>query len=99
MAPMAPEGENTYVVKNLEALISSCRKKLVEINECKAAKENGTELTPDEEDKVANHAKVYTELQSLEQRFRQHKGHRRENVQDKEARLREEAEATTVVTR
>merc|ERR1719359_1261696 len=84
LAPIAPAGENTYVVKNLEALIASCRKKLQEINELKAAAEAGTELTPQEEEKVSLHAKVYSEFQSLEQRFRQHKGQRRESAEDKE---------------
>merc|ERR1719482_1085911 len=99
MAPIAPTNDNAYVVKNLEALIASCRKKLQEINELKASVEAGAELSAEDEEKVSKHAKVYTELQSLEQRFRQHKGHRRENAQEKENRMKEEAEATTVVTR
>lgn len=99
MAPIAPAGENTYVVKNLESLIANCRKRLQEINELKALQETGTELTEDQVAKISYHAQAYTELQSLEQRFRQHKGHRRENAQEKENRMKEEAEATTVVTR
>jgi hypothetical protein len=87
------------VVKNLESLISNCRKRLQEINEIKAMAENGQEMSAEDEEKVSKHAQVYTELQSLEQRFRQHKGHRRENAQEKEARAKEEAEATTLVTK
>jgi hypothetical protein len=98
MAPIAPSEGNSYVVKNLEALIANCRKRLQEINEIKAMQENGeAELSPEDLEKVSKHAQVYTELQSLEQRFRQHKGHRRENAQEREARAKEEAEACTVV--
>lgn len=101
MAPIAPgsAGAERYMVKNLEALIGSCKKKLHEINELKVSAENGAELSAEDEEKVAKHAQIYSELQSLEQRFRQHKGHRRENTQEKEQRLKEEAEATTVVNR
>mmetsp|Transcript_62659 Transcript_62659/g.136068 ORF Transcript_62659/g.136068 Transcript_62659/m.136068 type:complete len:822 (+) Transcript_62659:61-2526(+) len=99
LAPSGPGEQGTYMVKNLEALIGSCRKRLQEINELKALVDNGVELTEEEQAKFANHAMVYTELQSLEQRFRQHKGHRRETVQEKEARARVEAEAGTVVVR
>lgn len=99
MAPIAPTEGNSYVVKNLEALIANCRKRLQEINEIKAMQENNpdTELSPEDLEKVSKHSQVYTELQSLEQRFRQHKGHRRENAQEREARQKEEAEATTIV--
>jgi len=54
-------------VKNLEALISNCRKRIQEINELKALTDHGTDLNEEEALKVANHAQVYTELQSLEQ--------------------------------
>mmetsp|Transcript_33913 Transcript_33913/g.54191 ORF Transcript_33913/g.54191 Transcript_33913/m.54191 type:complete len:928 (+) Transcript_33913:172-2955(+) len=98
MAPIAPTEGNSYVVKNLEALIANCRKRLQEINEIKAMQEKGdAELSPEDLEKVSKHAQVYTELQSLEQRFRQHKGHRRENAQEREQRVKEEAEASTVV--
>merc|ERR1712032_1747233 len=41
LAPSGPGDEGTYLVKNLEALISNCRKRLQEINELKALAEHG----------------------------------------------------------
>lgn len=99
LAPSGPGEQGTYLIKNLEALISNCRKRMQEINELKALKDRGTELDEEDEDKISKHAQVYTELQSLEQRFRQHKGFRRDNAQDKEQRAKEMQEATTVVKR
>jgi len=99
LAPSGPGEQGTYLIKNLEALISNCRKRMQEINELKALQDRGTELDEEDQDKISKHAQVYTELQSLEQRFRQHKGFRRDNAQDKEARAKEMAEATTVVKR
>jgi len=99
LAPTGPGEAGTYLIKNLEALISNCRKRLQEINELRAAVEQGRELDEEEAAKVSHHPQVYTELQSLEQRFRQHKGHRRESTQEKEQRAKEESEAGTVVKR
>jgi len=99
LAPSGPGEQGTYLIKNLEALISNCKKRLQEITELKALAEQGQELTDEETHKVTMHAQVYTELQSLEQRFRQHKGYRKESTQDRENRMKEEAEAGTVVKR
>jgi len=99
LAPSGPGEQGTYLIKNLEALISNCKKRLQEITELKALAEQGQELTEEEIHKVTQHAQVYTELQSLEQRFRQHKGYRKESTQDRENRMKEEAEAGTVVKR
>merc|ERR1719410_1944743 len=99
LAPIGPGEQGTYLIKNLEALISNCRKRLREINELKALADQGQDLQEEELEKVAGHAQVYTELQSLEQRFRQHKGHRRDGVQEREQRAKEQAEAETVVRR
>ncbi|CAE7474630.1 unnamed protein product [Symbiodinium sp. CCMP2456] len=99
LAPSGPGEAGSYMVKNLEALIANCRKRMAEINELKAQVENGQHLTEEEQSKVDQYAAVYVELQSLEQRFRQHKGYRRESTQEKELRAKEEAEAATVVQR
>jgi len=99
LAPSGPGEQGTYLIKNLEALIGNCKKRLSEINDLKAMQENGEELSEDELSKVGNHAEVYTELQSLEQRWRQHKGHRKENAHEKEQRAMEEAESGTIVRR
>mmetsp|Transcript_19953 Transcript_19953/g.46417 ORF Transcript_19953/g.46417 Transcript_19953/m.46417 type:complete len:840 (+) Transcript_19953:66-2585(+) len=99
LAPSGPGGGGSYLVKNLEALISNCKKRLQEINELKASQEAGMELNEAELDKISQHSQCYTELQSLEQRFRQHKGYRRETAQEKEQRIKDEAEANTVVAR
>eukprot|EP00438_Fugacium_kawagutii_P012041 Skav218183 [mRNA] locus=scaffold5213:208263:217005:- [translate_table: standard] len=77
----------------LRALIAKCRKRMAEINELKAAAENGQTLSEEDQHKLDQYGAVYIELQSLEQRFRQHKGHRRESTQEKELRAKEEAEA------
>eukprot|EP00439_Symbiodinium_sp_Y106_P003000 s6347_g1.t1 len=81
LAPSGPGEAGSYMVKNLEALIANCRKRMAEINELKAQVENGQHLTEEEQSKVDQYAAVYVELQSLEQRFRQHKGYRRESTQ------------------
>ncbi|CAE7363641.1 unnamed protein product [Symbiodinium natans] len=99
LAPSGPGEAGSYMVKNLEALIANCRKRMAEINELKAQVENGQHLTEEEQSKVDQYSAVYIELQSLEQRFRQHKGYRRESTQEKELRAKEEAEAATVVQR
>jgi len=99
LAPSGPGDQGTYLIKNLEALISNCKKRLQEINELKALAEQGRELSDDDVQKVTMHAQVHTELQSLEQRFRQHKGHRKESLQERDQRMKDEAEATTVVKR
>uniref|UniRef100_A0A7S1F3Z9 2'-phosphotransferase n=1 Tax=Noctiluca scintillans TaxID=2966 RepID=A0A7S1F3Z9_NOCSC len=99
LAPSGPGDDGTYLVKNLEALILNCRKRLQEIDALRVMAENEKELTEEEEDKLSKHAQVYTELNSLEQRFRQHKGYRRETATEREVRLKEEAEAGTVVVR
>jgi len=99
LAPSGPGEQGTYLIKNLEALISNCKKRLQEISRLKELAEDGKELDEDELFKVSQHALVYTELQSLEQRFRQHKGHRRDSFQEREQRAKDEAEAVTVKKR
>jgi len=99
LAPSGPGEQGTYLIKNLEALISNCKKRLQEINDLKALAEQGKVLEDEDQFKVSQHVLVYTELQSLEQRFRQHKGYRRDSAQEREARARDEAEAVTVVQR
>jgi len=99
LAPSGPGEQGTYLIKNLEALITNCKKRMTEINELRALLETGQDLSDEEKRKVDQHAATYSELQSLEQRFRQHKGYRKESSQDKENRLKEEAEAGTVVKR
>ncbi|CAL1174025.1 unnamed protein product [Cladocopium goreaui] len=99
LAPSGPGEAGSYTVKNLEALIAKCRKRMAEINELKAAAENGQTLSEEDQHKLDQYGAVYIELQSLEQRFRQHKGYRRESTQEKELRAKEEAEAATVVQR
>ena len=42
----------SYMVKNLEALIANCRKRMAEINELKSATEGGHTLTEEEQQKV-----------------------------------------------
>mmetsp|Transcript_66473 Transcript_66473/g.168428 ORF Transcript_66473/g.168428 Transcript_66473/m.168428 type:complete len:1131 (+) Transcript_66473:109-3501(+) len=99
LAPSGPGEQGTYLIKNLEALITNCKKRMTEINELRALLDTGQDLSDEEKRKVDQHAATYSELQSLEQRFRQHKGYRKESSQDKENRLKEEAEAGTVVKR
>jgi len=99
LAPSGPSEQGTYLIKNLEALISNCKKRLQEICRLKELAEDGKELDDDGIFKVSQHALVYTELQSLEQRFRQHKGHRRDGHQDKEQRAKDQAEAVTLKQR
>lgn len=97
LAPSGPGDQGTYQIKNLEALITHCRKRMQEINEIKAQQELGHSLSEEEQLKLSQYPEVYTELQSLEQRFRQHKGYRRETPQEKEQRAKEEAEAASIV--
>ncbi|CAE8607804.1 unnamed protein product, partial [Polarella glacialis] len=92
LAPSGPGEQGTYLIKNLEAIIGNCRKRMQEINEIKAQLEVGRELTEEEKAKLDTYGAVHIELLSLEQRFRQHKGYRRESIQEKENRAREEAE-------
>mmetsp|Transcript_101181 Transcript_101181/g.200985 ORF Transcript_101181/g.200985 Transcript_101181/m.200985 type:complete len:616 (-) Transcript_101181:92-1939(-) len=99
LAPSGPGEQGTYLIKNLEALISNCKKRLQEICRLKELAEEGRQLDEDELFKVSQHALAYTELQSLEQRFRQHKGHRRDSHQEKEQRAKDQAEAGTVKQR
>jgi len=100
LAPSGPGEQGTYLIKNLEALISNCKKRLHEINELKQRLDSGEEPpTEEDEEKLANHAQIYSELQSLEQRFRQHKGHRRESAGEREQRVKDEAEISTVVAK
>lgn len=99
LAPSGPGDQGTYLIKNLEALISNCKKRIVEIGELKAKAEQGEELDEEELFKISQHALVYTELQSLEQRFRQHKGYRKDSKEDREQRARDEAESVTIVQR
>ncbi|CAJ1442763.1 unnamed protein product [Effrenium voratum] len=93
LAPSGPGEAGSYMVKNLEALIANCRKRMAEINELKAAAENGQSLTEEEQQKLDQYGAVYIELQSLEQRFRQHKGYRRESSTTFKATDKEKAES------
>ncbi|CAK0820423.1 unnamed protein product, partial [Prorocentrum cordatum] len=99
LAPSGPGEQGTYQIKNLDSLIGNSKRRLQEINGLKALQEQGEELDEEELAKIAQHAQVYSELQSLEQRMRQHKSHRREGAAEKELRMKEEAEAASVVRR
>mmetsp|Transcript_10938 Transcript_10938/g.13203 ORF Transcript_10938/g.13203 Transcript_10938/m.13203 type:complete len:190 (-) Transcript_10938:7-576(-) len=52
LAPSGPGEAGSYTVKNLEALIAKCRKRMAEINELKAAAENGQTLSEEDQHKL-----------------------------------------------
>merc|ERR1719221_1618110 len=95
LAPSGPPPQGTYLIKNLEVLISTCWKRYRDIAELQALKESGQDVDEEAELKIAQQPAVYEELLSLEQRFRQQKAHRKESAHEKKLRMKEDTEAGT----